>query len=1036
MYNEEKGKVDFPSLCEEIKGYWEENGIFEKSLDCSRNEVVFYDGPPFPTGNPHHGTIFVSILKDSLARFFTMQGNNVPRRWGWDCHGLPIENKVEEMLGINKTEIGTNCSVKEFNAKCREYVSNCNESWETYISKVGRWVDYENSYKTLDTSYMESMFWVFKTCYDKGLIYKDYRVTPYCWQCGTSLSLSDTRESDSMRPKQDPELTVKFRSEEKVNDKETYFLAWTTTPWTLPSNLFLAVGEDFNYVAVEHENEVWVMAEARLPKYHKELGENPVVLERYKGSDLVGRRYEPMFPYFANLADEGYFRILPADFVTLDDGVGIVHVAPAFGEDDYWLAKKEGYGVCNPVDGEGCFTEEVSDFTGRNVLEANPDIIKLLKSQKKVGRHSTLMHNYPHCWRCREPLIYRADDAWYFAVEKIKDSMLRLNQEINWVPEQVKNGRFGNWLESARDWNLSRSRFWGTPLPVWECENTDCENRTVPGSISEIEKLSGQQVDDLHKEVLDEVNFTCNKCGKEMKRVPEVLDCWFESGSMPYGQCHYPFENKEWFDTHFPADYIVEYTGQLRCWFYYLHVLSTALFDKPAFKNCLVHGTLLAEDGKKLAKSKNNYTDPMELIDQYGADALRLYLLNSPAAVMDDLCFRDEGISEATRRVMLPLWNAYSFFATYANIDGYDGDPKAVPNVTNEADRWILASLYNMAKEVTHAFETYHLNRSLSPALEFLDDLTNWYIRRSRERFWAKGMDADKKQAYDTLYYVLVSMSKILAPSTPFIAEKMYRNLTGKESVHLAEWPDVPEKFNDPFLVEQTDLVRKVAGLGLALRQKEKIKVRQPLQHLFVALPDSVSGFRESHLELLRSELNVREVILHDNPEDIATLRAVPNAAKLGPVYGREMQEIIVAARNGNVRKNGDNSVTVFNDSKEWKLEDSDIEVGYQGKEGVDVMSDAGILVGLDSEITPELREEGVVNDLNRCIQDLRKNTGYSVSDRILLDIKGELKEAQKSQLAESCLAEFATLDENSADEFLKTSVDERKYRIFVKRKE
>jgi isoleucyl-tRNA synthetase len=1036
MYYENKAKVDFSALCEEISNYWKQNKIFEKSLASSGREMVFYDGPPFPTGSPHHGTIFVSILKDSLARFFTMRGYNVPRKWGWDCHGLPIENKVEQKFGINKSEIGKSYSVKEFNSECRKYVSNCNDAWETYINKIGRWVDYHNSYKTLDTSFMESVLWVFKTCYNKGLIYKDYRVTPYCWRCGTSLSLSDTRESDSMRPRQDPELTIKFKAEDTFEGKEMYFLAWTTTPWTLPSNLFLAVGEVYDYVAIEQENEVWLMAEASLSRYAHELGENPLVLKHFKGNELVEKRYKPMFPYFAEYADQGCFQVLHADFVTLDDGVGIVHVAPAFGEDDYWLAKRHGYGVCNPVDEAGRFTGEVPEFAGRNVLEANPDIIKLLKSQGKVVRHSNCDHNYPHCWRCREPLIYRADDAWYFAVEKIKESLMKINLQINWIPEQLKEGRFGKWLEGARDWNLSRSRFWGTPLPVWECENPDCNNVTVLGSLLEIEKLSGQQLKDIHKEVLDEVFFPCNRCGSQMGRVPEVLDCWFESASMPYAQCHYPFENKEWFENHFPADFIVEYPGQIRGWFYYLHVLSTALFERPAFRNCLVHGTLLAEDGTKLSKSKNNYTDPMKLIDRHGADALRLYLLNSSAAVINDLRFRDEGISEAVRKVMLPLWNAYSFFATYANIDGYRGDPNAVPHVKKEPDRWILASLHNMEKEVSRAFETYHLNRSLSPALEFLDNLTNWYIRRSRERFWKEGMTEDKQKAYDTLYYVLVSVTKILAPSIPFISEKICRNLTGMESVHLERWPEVPAEFNDPDLVRRMALLRKIAALGLALRQQKGIKVRQPLQRLFLALPDTVAKFRKSDLELLKSELNVKEIMFLCNVEDIATLRAVPDAGKLGPVYGKEIQEIICAARQGNVERNAEkNTVTVFSETKKWELKDTDIEIGYQGKKGINVISNAGILVGLDSVISPELREEGVVNDLNRCIQDLRKKAGYSVSDRILLDIKGSLADKHRKHLAVSALAELSLIDVNFADAYCDTVINDRKFRVIVKSK-
>ena len=1037
MYKEVKSKADFTKLCNEVANLWQENNVFEKSLKQSKDEVVFYDGPPFPTGSPHHGTIFVSVLKDSLARYFTMRGNNVPRRWGWDCHGLPIENSVEKELGLkNKSEIETKFSVAEFNEKCREYVSHCNDSWETYINKIGRWVDYENSYKTLDTNYMESVLWVFKTCYDKGLIYKDYRVTPYCWHCETSLSISDTRESDSMRPKQDPELTVKFKAEEKIDGKETYFLAWTTTPWTLPSNLFLAVGKDYDYVAFEYENEVYIMSESRLNEYKKEFGKDVNVVKRLKGSELVGKRYQPLFNYFKEMANDGYYQVLSADFVTLDDGVGIVHVAPAFGEDDYWLAKSYGFSVCNPVDSKGCFTDEVTDFKGRNVLEANPDVIKLLKSENKVIRHATINHNYPHCWRCREPLIYRADDAWYFAVEKVKPELLEQNQKINWVPGHLKNGRFGKWLEGARDWNISRSRYWGTPLPVWECQNIKCSHLTVLGSVAEIEKYSDKKITDLHKEHLDEVEFECQECGSKMKRVPEVLDCWFESASMPYGQCHYPFENKEWFDSHFPADFIVEYPAQLRGWFYYLHVLSVSLFKQPVFKNCLVHGTLLAEDGTKLSKSKKNYTDPMKLIDNYGADALRIYLLSSPAAVMSDMQFSDKGVENCIKNVLLPLWNAYSFFTTYANIDNFKGDPNLVPEPTNELDQWILASLYKMEKEVSNSFETYYLNRSLSPVLDFISDLTNWYIRRSRERFWQSGFSEDKNHAYDTLYYALVSMVKILAPSTPFVADEIYRNLTGEESVHLAKWPDVPESFNNTELVDQVALTRKISALGLALRHHKKLKVRQPLQTLHIALPHGMENhLKPSQLQLIKNELNIKEVEFLDNPSEFATLRAVPNARVLGPKFGRDMQHIIKAAREGNVKVNdNDSSVIVFNDTSEWKLDKTDINIGYQGREGVDVTSEDGILVGLDVELTPELLEEGVVNELNRKLQNMRKENGYNVTDRIKLNINGSLSEDWKSKLANSVLAELTILSESEADAVEVFKVADREFKLFIKR--
>jgi isoleucyl-tRNA synthetase len=1033
MYDNVTSKVDFPGINQEILEKWSSEKTFEESLALHDREMVFYDGPPFPTGAPHHGTIFVSILKDSLARFFTMQGANVPRVWGWDCHGLPIENAVEKQMGIeNKSDIETKYSVAKFNEECRSFVSDCNDSWEEYITRIGRWVDYHNAYRTLDPDFMESVLWVFKSCHDKKLIYKDYRVTPYCYHCETALSISDTRESDSTRERQDPEVIVRFRADEDIDGKPTWFMAWTTTPWTLISNLALAVGPEYDYVAVESGGEIYVLAEALLPSIGEPFTAEMPVVARFKGADLIGKSYQPMFPYFSDIKGQGYFRILDADFVTLEDGTGIVHIAPAFGEDDYWVCKRNGLGVRNPVDSKGCFSDEITLFAGRNVHECNKDVIRYLKDNGIVLRHKTLVHNYPHCWRCREPLIYRAMDAWYFAVEKIKDRMIELNEDINWVPEHVKHGRFGKWLAGARDWNISRNRYWGTPIPVWECSGDACEQVRVLGSFEEIESASGIKLTDLHKEFLDEITLSCDQCGSTMHRVPEVLDCWFESGSMPYGQCHYPFENKEWFNHHFPADFIVEYPGQIRGWFYYLHVLSTALMDRPSFKNCLVHGTLLAEDGNKISKSLKNYTDPMQLIERYGADAVRVYLLSSPAAAMQDLNFKDEGIEEQIRNVMLPLWNAYSFFVTYANIDGFRGNPDHVPDPANLLDRWILAMLYSTEKELAEAFSTYHLNKSLSPVLSFIEDLTNWYIRRSRERFYAKDMTEDKKDAYETLYYVLITMMKLLAPSAPFISEKIFCNLTDVKSVHLQPWPQVPDHFHDDRLISEIKIVRIITTLGLSLRQKLKLKVKQPLAAVHIALPRGIEASDlERQFDVIKDELRVKELEVIDDPSHLATLRGTPNARVLGPIYGKEVQHIIKAAREGHLREEGD-KVIVFNADKEWTLDRDQVEIGYQGRDGLDVASESGILVALDAEVTDELREEGIARELNRLIQNMRKEAGYEVSDRITLSIDGPLESSWQEWLAEMTLATLSELSDSDADAMVSHEVDGRTFSLKV----
>ncbi len=1037
MYKQVSTQIDLPALEREILEHWQSANIFEKSLRPTRPEKVFYDGPPFPTGTPHFGTVFVSIIKDALARYFSMAGFSVPRRWGWDCHGLPIENAVEQQLGIkNKTAIEQQLGVAAFNRECRQLVSHCNAAWEIYVRKVGRWVDYANAYRTMDLDYMESVLWVFKQCYDQGLIYKDYRVTPYCYRCETALSISDTRESDSTRPRQDPEIIVKFAALDELGGRPTYYLAWTTTPWTLISNLALAVGADHRYVAVEHAQELFIMAEALLAKWPELFGKAPQIRQTFAGRDLIGRRYQPPFPYFKQLGEQGYFRIFHGDFVTLDEGVGIVHCAPAFGEEDYWMCKRQGLAVQNPVDARGCFTAAIPEFAGRNVHACNQDIIRHLKNQGALVLQRTLEHNYPHCWRCRTPLIYRAMDAWYFAVEKIKDRLLEHNAAINWVPAHVKQGRFGKWLAGARDWNISRSRYWGTPIPVWECERPECAQRRVLGSLAEISAQAGRAITDLHKEVLDAINWACPACGGRMRRVPEVLDCWFESGAMPFGQCHYPFENKLWFEKHFPADFIVEYPGQIRGWFYYLHVLAVALRNSAAFKNCLVHGTLLAADGTKISKSKKNFTDPMELIERYGADALRLYLLNSPAVLMEDLNFQNSGVRDQIKQTLLPLWNAYAFFTTYANIDNYRGDPQGQPQSTHRLDQWILAILHQTAAKVSEAYAGFYLNHSMAPLLDCIEALTNWYIRQSRERFWGGGLSADKQQAYATLYYVLITLMQLLAPAAPFISDWIYRQLTGAESVHLASWPAVPEAYKNEQLIEENRLARAVVSLGLALRQRAGLRVRQPLPGLRIALPPQVS--RElllPQIPIIKNELNVKTVSFIDDPEALASRRLVPNARVLGPRWGRAAQNIIAAAKAGQFREQGDN-IVVFQDGHEWVLERQDVEIQYQGRAGAEVLCDKGLLVALDTALSDELREEGLANELNRQIQDLRKKAGYQVSDRIVLHLDGQLAPRWQKQLARLALADLSAAALAQPDAAARPTLAGQVFNIQIKRKD
>jgi len=978
-----ESRPHLPTLEKGVVDRWNREGTFQRSVDTNRDKptFIFYDGPPFPTGSPHHGTIFVSILKDVVGRYKTMRGYNVPRTWGWDCHGLPIETIAEKNLGLkDKSEIEGSVGVAKFNAECRRIVSEFNDAWRKYIDRIGRWVDMDKAYRTLDRSFMESVMWAFGEAHKKGLIYKDYRVSPYCYRCETPLSFSEIRVDDATRPKQDRAITVTFPLLEMEGVSA---LAWTTTPWTLPSNLALAVGNDIEYVVIETPLGRLLLAKNALKRYERELGKNPTIISSHTGADLVEKtlHYRPLFPYFS---EEKAFKIISADFVSTEDGTGIVHMAPAFGEDDYWACRKYQIEVKNPVDASGCFSAEVSDFAGQNVHDANPAIIKLLKERGSVVRDETIEHNYPHCWRCRTPLIYRALDAWYFKVESLRERLIQTNEEIEWYPNTVKHGRFGNWLENARDWNISRNRYWATPIPVWECG--DCGAQKVYGTVADLERDSGSTLPDLHKEFLDPVTVPCS-CGSKLKRVPEVLDCWFESGSMPYGQFHYPFENAERFRANFPADFIVEYTGQIRCWFYYLHVLSTAIFDKPAFKHCMVHGTLLAADGKKMSKSLKNYTDPYELMERHGADALRAYLFASPAVGIEDLSFRDDGVEGMVKSIMLPIWNALSFFTSYTEVDHVS--PSDIPlegQALSELDGFILSEAEILKISVTEYLDTYRVNEAMRLFAPFLDTLNNWYIRRSRERVWSEDTRSKEKLAfYATLFDVLKTCSQIIAPLCPFIAELVWERLGGAESVHLTPWPEARESLINKKLSQQTNLIRGMVSAGLSIRAREKLRVRLPLASAKVAVRDSLATELEPYIPVLCGELNVKSIEFLADASSIATLSAKVNARVLGPRLGARVQEVIQKVRNGEFEVVGENTIKIG----DITLSPGEVEVGFTGKPGLAVESGNGFVVALDTAITPALALEGQARDLVREIQDMRKEADLHIADRIRLAISG-----------------------------------------------
>lgn len=1006
-FNKLENNPNFSKIQKEILESWDKNSTFKKSLqNKDKGYVSFFDGPPFPTGKPHHGTVLVSFIKDMIARYKTMNGYSVPRVWGWDCHGLPVETQVEKILGINdKKEIESKIGIDKFNDECKNVVSTNNDSWREYVKEMCRWVDYDNAYKTMNVDFMESVLWAFKGSYNKGLIYQDYRVTPYCYRCETALSISDTRESDSTRPRQDTWCIAKFKTEEVINNKNVYLLAWTTTPWTLFSNMALAVNENFDYAYVEVENEVYVLGNAILNKYDKILGSNPNIIKICKGSELVGKVYEPLTNYFEDKKDEGAFKVIKADFVELDEGVGIVHIAPAFGEDDYWACKENKVPLVCPVDDKGCYTKEIKEFEGQNVIEANMDVLRYLKSSGKVILDGSIVHNYPHCWRCKTPLIYKAMDAWYFSIEKIKDKLIEKNEEINWIPETVKHGRFGNWLNNARDWNISRNRYWSTPIPVWECDC--CHKREVLGSINEIKNVSGIELKDLHRQHMDKVKYKCS-CGGVMSRVPEVLDCWFESGSVPFASKHYPFENKEWIDKYLPADFIAEYTGQIRCWFYYLHVLSVALFDRPAYKNCIVHGTLLAKDGKKLSKSSKNYTDPMELMKKYGTDAFRLYLFRSSAIIMNDLFFEDDGIKSQIQQILLPLYNCVSFFNSYAILDKFEPNEVVFPKSENELDKWILAKLYETEKIVTNSLNNYQIDSYVEPIVELINGLSSWYLRRSRRRFWSSEFTKDKQNAYETTYYVLVNICKLLAPVAPVITDYLYKNLTNEESVHLSKWSNIPEEYKNETILKDTDIVQRIISLARTLREKENIKIRQPLSKIEVAFTKNYSSIVNKFKTTICEEINVKNINILNNVDEIANVEYLPNFKTLGSKYGNKMKEISSLIKNNEFKY--ENNKYILNNNE--ILNDEDIIIRYSSKTNDIVANDSEIVLKLDTKLTDELKEEGLAREIVRNIQDTRKNLKLEINDRIYIDLDYNLKEDLKKYVCNETLSTLTKLEE------------------------
>ncbi|MDH3755943.1 MAG: isoleucine--tRNA ligase, partial [Acidimicrobiia bacterium] len=886
-------KPDLPSLERTVLQWWDDNDTFRASVEArsADDEYVFYDGPPFANGLPHPGHLLTGYVKDVVPRYWTMRGKRVERRFGWDCHGLPAEMETEKELPVSGRSSIIEYGIDRFNDQCRTSVLRYTAEWQKTVTRQARWVDFTNDYKTMDLSYMESVMWAFKQLWDKGLLYEAYKVMPYSWGAETPLSNLEIRLDDSTRPRQDPAITVAFDLEPQAGDPGPMrMLAWTTTPWTLPSNLALAVGPDVEYSIVGDDGTFYIIGAATVEKYEAQLGQTThhgtVV-----GADLVGRGYLPLFPYFADRGDA--FRVLAADFVDTTDGTGIVHLAPGFGEDDQVTCEANGIpiGRVLPVDDQGRFTDDVVEWAGENVFEANPHIIKYLKDAGRVVRHDTYVHNYPHCWRTDTPIIYKAITSWYVKVTDIRDRLTALNQQINWVPANVRDGRFGMWLEGARDWSISRNRFWGSPLPVWKSDDPGHPRIDVYGSLDEIEADFGVRPDDLHRPFIDELvrpNPDDPTGRSMMRRVPEVLDCWFESGSMPFAQVHYPFENKDWFESHFPADFIVEYINQTRGWFYTLHVLAGALFDKPAFDNVICHGVLLADDGAKLSKKLRNYSEPTDVFDNQGADAMRWYFMSSNIVRGGDARISDAGIDDVVRQVITPIWNAYSFFTLYANIDGYRATERADSEVL--LDRYILAKTRALVEATQLRLDAYDLPGACAEIQGFIDALNNWYIRRSRDRFWAPAAtdsQRDKADAYDTLYTVLTTLCRVAAPLLPMVTETIHRGLAGpQESVHLTDWPDAASLPDDHSLVAAMDRLRDVASTALRLREDNGLRVRLPLRSLTVAGHGATT--LRPFADLLADEVNVKHVELTEDIEGLATFVLRPDGKVLGPRLGKD----------------------------------------------------------------------------------------------------------------------------------------------------
>ena len=1028
MYQKVSTDLKFVDREKEVEKFWEENHIFEKSMD-NRKEgetYTFYDGPPTANGKPHIGHVLTRVIKDMIPRYRTMKGKMVPRKAGWDTHGLPVELEVEKLLGLDGKDQIEEYGLEPFIDKCKESVWKYKGMWEDFSATVGFWADMEHPYVTYDNNFIESEWWALKQIWEKKLLYKGFKIVPYCPRCGTPLSAQEVAQG--YKDVKERSAVVRF----KVKDEDAYILAWTTTPWTLPSNVALCVNPDESYVKVKAaDGYVYYMAEALLDQVlgslEREEGEAAYeILERYTGKELEGKEYIPLYEGAAKAADKQHkkaFYVLCDTYVTLTDGTGVVHIAPAFGEDDAKVGRRYDMPFVQFVDGKGQLTEE-TPFAGVFCKKADPMVLEDLEKRGLLFSAPKFEHSYPHCWRCDTPLIYYARESWFIRMTEVKEDLIRNNNTINWIPESIGKGRFGDWLENVQDWGISRNRYWGTPLNIWECE---CGHQHSVGSIEELKSMSDNCPDDieLHRPYIDEVTIKCPKCGKEMHRVPEVIDCWFDSGSMPFAQHHYPFENKELFEQQFPADFISEAVDQTRGWFYSLLAESTLLFNKAPYRNVIVLGHVQDENGQKMSKSKGNAVDPFDALEKYGADAIRWYFYINSAPWLPNR-FHGKAVVEGQRKFMSTLWNTYAFFVLYANIDEFDPtkynlDYDSLPVM----DKWLLSKLNSVVKAVDENLASYKIPESARALQEFVDEMSNWYVRRSRERFWAKGMEQDKINAYMTLYTALVTISKAAAPMIPFMTEDMYQNLvrsvdpSAPESIHLCDFPQVKEEWINKELEDDMEALLKVVVLGRAARNTANIKNRQPIGTMFVKAEKEMDQF---YTDIIADELNVKEVKFAKDVESFISYSFKPQLRTVGPKYGKLLNGIRTALTELNgteamkeLKETG--LLTLDIDGNRVELAEEDLLIETAQTEGYVTETDGDTSVVLDTNLTPELIEEGFVREIISKIQTMRKEAGFEVMDKIHVYAKDnqrimDIMENHRDEIMSEVLAEDITLNE------------------------